>query len=310
MKKIIYVLLACLVVLPFVANMLEQTGDLDNARKDSPYEFVDLKSGVTHYLVQGDTKDPCVVLIHGASGPMTGWMKTISPLVEAGYKVIAYDLFGRGLSDRPSATYDLSFFKNQLRELLQLNCKGAVNLVGSSMGAIIATDYALSYADQIDKIALIGPAGFPIKASPAAHLMQVPVLGEYAISIMGRRALIAHYRNYFWNQQDVADAVSSYKSQFKFRGFKRALLSTVRNMPMNDYEEGYSALGRSDMSVLLIWGEKDVTFPFSNFQAAQRLINPKRAEAIKEAGHKPQYEKPNQVNKILIEYLGQSNAVK
>ena len=70
------------------------------------HAFVDLPSGRTHYEAIG--AGPAVILIHGVSGPLQTWEKTATALVDAGYRVIRYDLFGRGFSDRlRDAAYDL-----------------------------------------------------------------------------------------------------------------------------------------------------------------------------------------------------------
>ena len=81
--------------------------------------FVKLSAGVTHYELRGDTEGDCVVLIHGNAAPYVSWDNTIEDLGAAGFRVLRYDLFGHGYSDRPRLDrYNRHFYNTQLAELL------------------------------------------------------------------------------------------------------------------------------------------------------------------------------------------------
>lgn len=296
--------LAVMVALPFFVNAFEQTGDLEYDRARSEDSFVTLSEGITHYTRSGPSSESCVILIHGVSGPMSGWQKTLPALAEAGHKVIAYDLFGRGLSDRPNVTYDRAFYRKQLKELLnETGCRNGTSLVGSSMGAIIAADFATSHPEHVRRVVLIGPAGFEIEATAAASLMQIPVIGEYGIAVGGRNSLKKHNEKYYWKPELWPEAASAFVEQFRYPGYKRAVLSTMRNMPVEDFKSGYSDLRKTDIETMLIWGRLDQTFPYQHFDKAKALIAPIRAETIEAAAHVPQYEQADEVNGILVEFL-------
>lgn len=89
----------------------------------------------------------------------------------------------------------------------------------------------------------------------------------------------------------------------QYRGFKRALLSTVRNGMLGSFAEVYAALGKTDLPVLLFWGEQDTTTPFANAAALCRLIPHMEFHPIAGCGHIPHYEKPETVNPILLQFL-------
>src|SRR5919109_740116 len=59
-----------------------------------------------------------VVLVHGFSVPFFIYDPTFEFLTRAGFRVLRYDLFGRGFSDRPKARYNIDLFVRQLGELL------------------------------------------------------------------------------------------------------------------------------------------------------------------------------------------------
>jgi len=132
------VLLAIGLTIPSVkywrSNLETRTLD-DDSRKAAPGRFITLSDGIVHYELSGAANRRTVVLIHGFSVPYYLWDQTFSALTGAGYRVLRYDLYGRGYSDRPDIAYDGASWEKQLHELLAaLGSRGRVDLVGASMG--------------------------------------------------------------------------------------------------------------------------------------------------------------------------------
>ena len=77
------------------------------ARKNASGDFIELSDGWVHYHFEGLESGPAVVLVHGFSVPAYIWDPTFQALADAGYKVLSFDLYGRGYSDRPDKVYDI-----------------------------------------------------------------------------------------------------------------------------------------------------------------------------------------------------------
>jgi pimeloyl-ACP methyl ester carboxylesterase len=88
------------------------------ARASRGSEFVRLSDGYTHYEVRGPDLDDVTVLVHGTTVPSFVWDRNFEVLAGSGLRVIRYDLYGRGLSDRVEGPYDLTLYVRQLTELL------------------------------------------------------------------------------------------------------------------------------------------------------------------------------------------------
>jgi len=114
----------------------------DEARKAAPGRFVRLSQGVTHYEIAGPDSGSVVVLAAAFSVPAYLSDSLYQGLADSGFRVIRFDYYGRGWSDRPDARYDLDTFVRQLDELLDsLRIGKPVNLGGLSFGAAIVTDF-------------------------------------------------------------------------------------------------------------------------------------------------------------------------
>lgn len=302
--RILISVLSILCLLPIIVNQSERAGSIGQARIESTGKIIELRNGFVHYRDVGSSTSQCTVLVHGASGPLDVWENIIPLLARDDRRIIAYDLYGRGLSDRPKLVYNQTLYSEQLSNLVRaLDCVGPLNLIGSSMGAIIVADYTVSYTEEVHKVAIIGPAGFPIEASPASNFLQFPFVGEYVISIMGKRFLTKHNAKYYNNSDAWPKAKTDYNMQFNFSGYKRALLSTMREMPMLNNQGNYEALGMSGVEIILIWGRDDKTFPYEHFEAAKEFLRPKTSYTVKNAAHVPQYEQAIDVAFALNNFL-------
>jgi pimeloyl-ACP methyl ester carboxylesterase len=67
-----------------------------NTRKMLPGEFIQLSDGFTHYELDGPEEGDVIVLVHGFSTPLFIWDPTYEYLLDKGFKVLRYDLYGRG----------------------------------------------------------------------------------------------------------------------------------------------------------------------------------------------------------------------
>ena len=278
----------------------------DEDRKSASGEFIKLSQGVVHYEVTGPKTGQTVVLIHGLATPYFIWDNNLDELVKAGFRVVRYDHYGRGFSDRPDVVYDINLYDQLLLELLRkLEVKMPVHLVGLSMGGAIAVTFADRHPEMVSKVGLIAPAGFPIKTPFVVKLAKVPLVGDYIMAVLGDAVLLSEIKGAFVEPQKLSEYEEKFKVQMKYRGFKRALLSTLRNMHMHSLSETYERVGKQQKPVLLIWGLKDHVLPFTNSEKVKVAIPHLKFHAIKDAGHNLNYENPEIVNPWLVRFLKQ-----
>ncbi len=276
----------------------------DRTRAGLPGQFIRLPEGVTHYELTGPEAGQAVVLVHGFSTPLFLWDPTAPALAEAGLRVLRYDLFGRGYSDRPGGPYTLDRFDRQLLDLLDaLGLTAPVDLVGLSMGGAIVGAFCARHPERVRRLALLDPAGYPLPVSPGAAALFVPGLGELLMAVAGDRIMVGGLPHDFLHPERYPDYYARYREQMPYRGFKRAVLSTMRRMPLTRMDAVYRQVGKQNRPVLLLWGQEDRTIPFATSQKVLAAIPNAEFHAIPEAAHLPQYERPEAVNPILIEFF-------
>jgi pimeloyl-ACP methyl ester carboxylesterase len=275
------------------------------ARYRAPGAFIDLSDGTVHYEIAGPLNGQPVVLIHGFSVPDYIWDPTFAALADAGFRVLRYDLYGRGFSDRPETAYNPDLFDRQLLQLLTaLNFPLPADLIGVSMGGVIAARFTDRHPAETRRLCLIDPAGVAPRPSLASRLETLPVLGELHSHFFAEKILLSRlFYDFFRPDRVSPDYVDNFREQMYYRGYKRALLSTLRHGLLHGAAETYRRIGQQKRATLLIWGRQDRTIPFTDSLVLRKLIPDIEFHPIDEAGHIPHYECPERVHPILIDFL-------
>jgi pimeloyl-ACP methyl ester carboxylesterase len=282
-----------------------ETKDIDSvARNAALGQFVLLTDGFTHYELDGAENQRVTVLVPGFSVPMFIWDPTFEGLVSSGLHVLRYDLFGRGYSDRPDIIYNQACYDRQLYDLLHtLNINSPINLVGLSMGGAVAVGFTASHPELVRKLVLIDPAGMPMEKSPLMNLIRIRGFGEWLFDTFAEKLIVANLAKDFYTRHLVAELQAKYRTQMQYRGFKRALLSTLRHGPLQTMAEAYTRVGHLSKPVLLIWGREDRTVPFALSHKVRSALPHAEFHAIQSAGHIPHYEQPDMVNQLMVDFL-------
>ena len=308
MRRIVLTVLG-LILAVFAALALNYTrhdlevADIDDElRKSAPGQFVKTSGGFVHYQFAGPENGRVVVLVHGFSVPYYLWTGTFEMLGNAGFRVLRYDLFGRGLSDRPDVRYDGELFDTQLVELLDaLHIQGSVDLAGASMGGPIIATFACRHPERVRTLAFFDP-GYS-HGQPVPSKLKMPLLGEYLMAVDIAPTLPESQRNDFVHPERFPDWADRYRPQMRFKGFRRALLSTLRNYLPVDWSKDYSCVGAGSAPVLLVWGKDDRDVPFETSREVRAAIPRAQFLAVDDAAHVPFLERPEIVHPAFVQFL-------
>lgn len=291
-------LLAGGTALPVVRDT-EREGITTEARARAPGEFVRLSQGYTHYQVGGPEGAPTVVLVHGFSVPYYVWDPTFKALVESGFRVIRYDLYGHGFSDRPDVAYDRALFVGQLAELLDsLQVRGPVDVAGVSMGGAITAGFVADHPERARRVVLVDPFFETVDIGP----LRLPGVGEYLASAFFLPSTAKGQGRVFVHPERFPDFPALFLEQMHYKGFRRALLSTARTFIQTDPMPDYVTLKEEKKPTLLIWAAQDRTLGTAGAEILRTLLEPEFLW-VEDAGHTPHYERPEIVSPRIIEFL-------
>ena len=249
-----------------------------------------------------------VVLVHGFSTPHFVWDGMKEFLVDAGYKVLVYDHFGRGFSERPSVVYDQDLYVKSLKGLLDYqNISQSVHLVGYSMGGPVVGYFTQQYPDSVKSISFIAPAGF-MKEDSVSRIAVMPVVGDWFWQVFGKWLYFREVRNEATSSNDSAGLseskfVKKYSVQMKYKGLIEALLSTVRNFNFFNAKRMFDKVGDLKIPTITIWGTDDGVVPFAGSSELMQSIPHSELKIINEGKHDIAYANPSIVGNTILEFL-------
>lgn len=277
----------------------------ESVRRLTGGSYIQLSDGVTHYELGNPASEKTVVLVHGFSVPYFIFDPTFHFLIQQGFRVLRYDLFGRGYSDRPEAQYNIDLFVKQLEDLLDaLLLRQPVSLAGLSMGGPITATFTSRHPDRVDKLILIDPVGArPIPLSKILKVATTPVIGEAILTLVGSGSMVRNLASDFLDKKLDRHFQERYMLQMQYKGFRRAILSTIRNNMLSSFIDTYRKVGALNKPVLLIWGQHDTTVPLSHSDELRTAIPNIEFHIIEDTSHIPHFEKPDETQPLLLEFL-------
>jgi pimeloyl-ACP methyl ester carboxylesterase len=272
------------------------------ARAGAPDKFVKLHDGVTQYEVSGPDSGRAIVLLSGATVPYYIWDSTANALAAKGLRVVRYNYFGRGLSDRPKLRYDLATYDRQLTDLLDtIGVRSPVDVAGVSMGGVIAANFADQHPQRVRSLILVDPA-FSMFEHPPLPL-RIPGVGEYIMTTAAGPGMAKGQLDDFLHPERHPDWATRYEPQMQYKGFLRSMLQTTRGDVLTRPASSFTTLAKSQIPVLLLWGKEDHTVPFAKSAAVRAAYPSAEFRPIDSAAHLPHMEQAQLVDSIVLTFL-------
>lgn len=257
--------------------------------KNIPGEFVDLPSGRTHFEVRGEGS--AVVLVHGYATPYYIYDKLFENFIKAGYRVLRYDLLGRGYSERVRADYTPELFARQLDEI-SAHVFGAepFYLVGTSMGGTITAAFTSLHPDRVKKLVLLAPAGMDTFEPPMyMKLCKIPVLGSFIFKNVAGKMLLKRAASELYHVPESENDyyTRSFAAAAAYKGFLDCTLSSLRHtiLETKAATDRYKVVGESGLPVLCIWGTADKTMPYYQHERLLRVVPQVELITYEGSGH-------------------------
>jgi len=274
-----------------------------------------LHDGVTLRVVEsGGAEGIPVLLVHGWGASLYMWRAWFAPLAAAGYRTIAVDLPGHGMSDKPNDTgrYTLDRMVESLGELIEIEQLNAPHVVAQSMGGTIMLELALRREAAIGKLVLVNPACFGVvhllplarRASPAAM--------EAVLERIVPRWIVARARRMVYGDPSLIsdDDIDQYWAPSQFRGYASAMRRLVHEFTWKrptpaEMVSKLRALRGSSTPPLVVLGTRDRLV-----RGAQPFVATLRAsgapiEVYESAGggHAVNEERPSEIVPVVLRFF-------
>ncbi|TAD77974.1 MAG: alpha/beta fold hydrolase [Oscillatoriales cyanobacterium] len=259
---------------------------------------------------------PPILLLHGFGASIGYWRNNMEALADR-HPVYALDLVGFGASRKPTVAYDAYFWAEQVRDFWQEWIGVPVVLVGNSIGSAVALTaadrypglacgaVAISLPDPSMRDELIPPLLRPI-VSGLESLVASPWLLQGLFYWVRRPAIVQRWAGIAWGDPGAIDAelVDILANPARDRGAARTFARIIRSMASSRFSPPIRRLlSTLPLPVLLLWGTRDRLIPFAMSEKFVGCSPQLEFVPIEGAGHCPHDEAPNQVNRLLLDWL-------
>ncbi len=266
-----------------------------------------------HYAEAG--KGAPVFLLHGFPETWFAWRKQI-PELSKHYKVIAPDLRGYGDTEKALTGYDKRTMANDIYALMRHLGYSKIALIGHDRGARVATRFAKDHRNSIDRLAVLDNVPTRIihdsmdmeKATGQWFFIfnQVPDLPETLIRGNEEQWLRFIYHRWCYDPMVLSDEETAvYVKAFQMPGAVRGAMDDYRAMPQDVAQDKEDADQLIDCPVLALWGtEFELVGRMFDVQAIWKgMAHNVKAVSIPQCGHLPHEERPEEVNRALLDFL-------
>lgn len=195
---------------------------------DIRVRFVGLADGLRLRVAEAGRGDaPPVLLLHGWGASIYMWRSWFAPLAAAGRRVIAVDLPGHGLSDKPDddAAYRLAPMMEAVRRLIDTERLQRVAVVAQSMAGTIALELLLAGEPRIERLALVNPAAFGVvPLLGITRALPLRLIGRAMPYLVTRRSVARAHRWVYGDPARITQRdIDQYWAPSQFPAYSRAL---------------------------------------------------------------------------------------
>ena len=271
MKKVIFLFFIFIIIPVFLYIVLDRENiSISEFRLNSGYEEVKLSDGITSYKDIGDKNNKVIILVHGATFGSLAYEEYVNVFIENKYRVITYDQYGRGYSDRIHSNVSIELMEKQLKELIE-HCEAEnVILYGVSFGAAVAAKYASNNPENVSfigyQVPLINSANVPLLS-----IVKIPLYGD----LLSRVLLVPNVLKRIEEYEDLMSEklLDHYVGQFEVKGterfFKKFFLGNAMGNRLNDH----NIIGSNSIPSYFAYAEDDLEIDSKLVEEAIKSYN-------------------------------------
>ena len=271
---------------------------------DASKKSVELSDGERlAYIDMGAPQGPAIVLIHGYTDNARDWVPLL-PYLSKSHRLILVDIRGHGQSSKPECCYTRLDFAYDIKLLLDALHVQKADIVGHSLGSIIAQTFAEFWPERTAHTVLISstggrPPGDPAKAPQFDFAAEIRRLKEPI-------AADSPFMIAWWDSPTPVDADFIRRQREDAAGIPLRVWLAVLDQSLrgeNAFSDLQSTLPRLAAPTLLIWGSKDPIMEEEVRQSLRRALPRARVKIFEGLGHNPFWEKPQAVAEAINAFL-------
>jgi pimeloyl-ACP methyl ester carboxylesterase len=254
------------------------------------------------YIDRGNPSGSAVVLIHGYTDNARDWVPML-PYLSKNHRLILVDIRGHGQSSKPECCYTRIDFAYDIKLLLDTLGVAKADVVGHSLGSIIAQTFAEYWPERTRRVVLISSTG----GWPRGRPRKTPQF-DYAAEIRKLKEPIdadSPFMVAWWDSPTPVDPDFIRRQRKDAAGIPlRVWLAVLdQGLAADAYADLQGTLPRLKAPTLLIWGSKDPIMEPEVRQSLRDGLPDAKVKVFEGLGHNPFWEDPRGVADVINAFL-------
>jgi pimeloyl-ACP methyl ester carboxylesterase len=254
------------------------------------------------YIDRGNASGPVVVLIHGYTDNARDWVPLL-PYLSTRFRLILVDIRGHGRSSKPECCYDRLDFAYDIKLLLDALGIQRADIVGHSLGSIIAQTFAEYWPERTSHVVLISSTG----GIPPGRAKKPQF--DYAAEIRKLKEPIdpdSPFMIAWWDSPTPVDPEFIRRQRQDAAGIPLNVWLAVLDQGLSTdtaFTDLQRTLPRLKAPTLLIWGSKDPIMPEEARHTLRDALPRAQVKIFDGLGHNPFWEDPEGVAQVINSFL-------
>lgn len=269
-------------------------------------KFIDMGGFEIHYTDRGNGIP--VVMFHGFAGSHNNWEKLIQ-IFPDGYRIIALDLPGFGLSQFPEEKYNepnlIDFYTTTISHFLDSLEIDSAYILGNSMGGYMSWEFALRN-EKVKKVVLLNSMGYSTQEIKPmlARLMTLP--GSELFINKGMPMAFAKKGAQKCFGDDSKIESHGVQAFYNFLNTEGVLKHTKKLSSSVEFPDTIR-ISQIKQPVLIIWGDQDKIIPVEHAQKFKRDIPNSKLIIYEGSGHIPMIENAQETLRDVLNFFNENH---
>ena len=273
--------------------------------------FYDAKGIRTRVIECGEGNPETLVFLHGTGGHAEAFSRNLRAH-GAHLRVVSMDMIGHGYTDAPDIPYSMGTLVEHLGNLVDaLGCK-QVSVCGESLGAMVGAHYAIQHPDRVKKLVLNTGLLMRRDESDRKGLRDVLERTRKATGELTRDTVRARLNWLMYEPEknvteeliDIRYAIYSQPGRSRIIGrISQEIMGGLLDDAWVAQWSNENDLRKLRCPVLIMWSSHNPGLTEDHAREAMKFIPDAQIHVLKNSAHWPQWEEPEEYNKVHLAFL-------